>query len=77
MEATLENLKKTILFHVNNYGTNHYIELCVGRETANLRFSDVDRLKEGLGEFLDTLGLRICVFKFGFHTKILGVCRKN
>ena len=36
METTLERLKSSILYHVNNYGTNHYIELCVGDQVRDL-----------------------------------------
>ena len=77
METTLERLKNSILYHVNNYGTNHYIELCVGDETRDLRYSDIPNLKQELEKFLDTLGLRLVTDIEGFYKKVLGVARKN
>ena len=78
METTLERLKNSILYHVNNYGTNHYIELCVGDETRDLRYSDIPNLKQELEKFLDTLGLRLVTLDIeGFYKKVLGVARKN
>jgi hypothetical protein len=76
MEATLERLKNSILYHVKNYGTNHYIELCVGDQTRDLRFSDIPDLKQELDLFLDSLGLRITVLELGFYKRVLGISRK-
>jgi hypothetical protein len=76
MENTLELLKNSILYHIKNYGTNHYIELCVGDQTRDLRFSDIPKLQEKLAEFLDELGLRITVLDLGFYKRILGISRK-
>jgi hypothetical protein len=77
METTLELLKNSILYHVKNYGTNHYIEICVGDQTRDLRFSDIPELRENLTNFLDTLDLRITTLEFGFYKRVLGLSRKK
>ena len=76
MESTLERLKNSILYHVKNYGTNHYIELCVGDQTRDLRNSDIPELRQKLELFLDSLGLRITVLELGFYKSMLGISRK-